>query len=200
MRNLLWLALATSVSLVPAQAQVRQATPEDTAPPPSAGTLKEVPSPMLIDIPLGASTAPNGKPRVSLNESKPGMTRGYTDASGYVCDKARVTVVLVRREEHGNQVTIDATPALSTDYLRQDVNLTVALMSQGKEVRRQFWDHLTIGASKGGAVTALNVFAMGIGTSHPKAPTAHWEMSKAEWDGLWKDASPTLRVIVDIQE
>jgi hypothetical protein len=196
MRTLLCVALAVLLCRG-VGAQVRQATPSDIAAEPA---LKEVPSPMLIDIPLGAGTAPNGKPRASLKESKSGAMRGYTDAAGFVCDKARVSVILVKREEHRDRVTIEATPALSTEHVRQDINLTVALLSQGKEIRRQFWDHLTIGASKGGAVTALNTFALGIGTSRAKAPTAQWEMSKAEWDDLWKDGAPTLRVIVDIQQ
>jgi hypothetical protein len=76
MRTLLCVALAVLLCRG-VGAQVRQATPSDIAAEPA---LKEVPSPMLIDIPLGAGIAPNGKPRASLKESKSGAMRGYTDA------------------------------------------------------------------------------------------------------------------------
>ena len=67
-----------------------------------------------------------------------------------------------------------------------------------QEVRHERWDDLVIGATKGAATSALGTFAMGIGTSHPKAPTAEWELTSAEWEALWKDRAPTLRVILEI--
>src|SRR5882724_7302975 len=192
------IALALCASL--AVAQVRQATPEDRAIPQagSSTTLKEVPSPMLIDISLGSSMSPSGKPRKAFNETPAGTTRAYNDAAGYVCDKARVGVVLLRREEKHGKILVTATTALSTEWLRQHVNLTVSLVSNGKEVRHERWDDLVIGATKGGGATALGTFAMGIGTSHPKAPTAEWELSPAEWEALWKESTPTLRVVLEI--
>ena len=126
-------------------AQVRQATPSDIATEPA---LKEVPSPMLIDIWLGTGSSPTGKPRKAFNETPAGTTRAYNDATGYVCDKARVGVVLLRREEHRGNTRVTATAALSTEWLRQHVNLTISLMSDGKEVKRQRWDDLVIGATK----------------------------------------------------
>lgn len=190
---LLALTLASSAGL----AQVRQATPAETAEPSVSG-LKEIPSPMLIDIPLGAGDAPSGKPRKAFNETPASMTRAYNDAAGYVCDKARVGVVLLRREEKRGHIKMMVTTALSTDWLRQHVNLTVALMSGGKEVRRQRWDDLVIGASKGAAVNALGVLAAGIGTSTSKAPSAEWDLTSAEWGALWQESSPTLRVILEV--
>jgi hypothetical protein len=198
-RKMVLCLLGLALSGLPLSAQVRQATPADTAPPPAANVLKEVPSPMLIEFSLGAGNTPSGKPRASFLESKPEVTRAYSEGAGYVCDKARIPVILVRREEHHGSTTLEVTPSLSTDYLRQDVNLTVMLLSQGKEVRRQFWDHLTIGAQKGAAVTALGQSAMGIGTSHSKAPTASWSLTGPEWEALWKDGTPSVRVVLDIQ-
>jgi hypothetical protein len=189
--------MALSLAVGSAEAQVRQATPADTATP-SVDGLKEVPSPMLIDIWLGAGTSPTGKPRKAFNETPAGATRAYNDATGYVCDKARVGVVLLRREEHRGNTRVTATAALSTEWLRQHVNLTTALMSDGKEVKRQRWDDLVIGATKGAAVNAVGVFAGGIGTSNSKAPTAEWEFTGAEWDALWSHGAPTLRVILEI--
>jgi hypothetical protein len=180
-------------------AQVRQATPEDRALPQSDSSVaKEVPSPMLIDISLGSGVSLSGKPRKAFNETPAGTTRAYNDATGYVCDKARVGVVLLRREEKHGKVKLTATTALSTEYLRQHVNLTVSLLSNGKEVRHEHWDDLVIGTTKGAAATALGQFAMGIGTSHSKAPTAEWQLTTSEWDVLWKDSAPTLRVILEI--
>jgi hypothetical protein len=153
---------------------------------------------MLIDISLGSGTSPSGKPRKAFNESPEGTTRAYTDAAGYVCDKARVGVILLRREEKRGKVVITASAALSTEWLRQHVNLTVSLISTGKEIRSQHWDDLVIGATKGAAVNALSTMALGIGTSSSKAPTAEWELSSADWEGLWKEGAPTLRVILEI--
>jgi hypothetical protein len=196
--GLLFMALGLCASF--ASAQVRQATPEDRAIPqassPTAPT--EVPSPMRIDISLGSGVSPSGKPRKAFNETPAGMTRAYSDASGYVCDKARVGVVLLRREEKRGKVLVTATTALSTDWVRQSINLTVSLVSDGKEVRHERWEDLTIGATKGAATSALSTFAMGIGTSHSKAPTAEWELTSAEWEALWKNSAPTLRVILEI--
>jgi hypothetical protein len=84
---------------------------------------------------------------------------------------------------------IMATTALSTDWVRQHTNLTVSLVSGGKEVRHERWDDLVIGATKGAAASALGTFAMGIGTSHSKAPTIEWELTSAEWEALWKDSA-----------
>jgi hypothetical protein len=190
--GLVYLALALCASL--AIAQVRQATPEDR----SSMDLHEVPSPMLIDISLGSGVSHSGKPRKAFNETPAGTTRAYNDAAGYVCDKARVGVVLLRREEKRGKVLLTATTALSTEWLRQHVNLTVSLVSGDKEVRRQRWDDLVIGTTKGAAANALGTFAMGIGTSNSKAPTAEWQLTTAEWDALWKDSAPTLRVILEI--
>ena len=134
----------------------------------------------------------------AFNETPVGMTRAYNDAAGYVCDKARVGVVLLRREEKRGKVLITATTALSTDWVRQSINLTVSLVSGGKEVRHEHWDDLVIGAAKGAATSALGTFAMGFGTSHSKAPTAEWELTSAEWEALWKESAPTLRVILEI--
>ncbi len=194
--------LITTIALMAAAyaestlAQVRQANPEDMK---AAGNLQEVPSPMLIDISLGEGATPTGKHRDSLYVTKPGTMRAYTDAAGFVCDKARVSVILVRYEVHREKVALEATPSLSTDYLRQDVNLRVKLLSGEKEVRSHAWDRLTIGNNKSGSAAALTFFAAGIGTSRPKAMTAKWEMSQAEWESLWKDGqAPTLRVILEI--
>ena len=153
---------------------------------------------MLIDISLGSGVSLSGKPRKAFNETPAGTTRAYNDAAGYVCDKARVGVVLLRREEKHGKMLVTATTALSTEWLRQHVSLTVSLVSSGKEVRHKRWDDLVIGATKGAAVNAMGTFAGGIGTSNSKAPAAEWELSSAEWDALWKDSVPTLRVILEI--
>jgi len=185
----------------PLVAQVRQASPEELTPPSSktAPSLQEVKSPMLVDIPLGEGKAPSGKPRKALNAT-PGTTRGYSDAAGFVCDKARISVILVRWTEKGGKVTFTASPALSTDWVRQHVNLTVALRTGDKEIRREHWDDLVIGANSGAAVGALGMFAAGIGTVGSKAPMASWDLTQEEWRALWAGEPPTLRVILEIPE
>jgi hypothetical protein len=180
-------------------AQVRQAMPEDSAAAKGdASTGIEVKSPMLIDIPLGEGIGPNGKARKALNATPAGVTRAYSDAAKYVCDKARVGVILLQREEkHGSQ-HLKVSPSLSTGWMRQDVNVKVSLLSEGREIRSTTFDRLTIGGSSKGS-TALGVFAFGIGTSRAKAPSAEWDFRMAEWDALWKPKDPpTLRVVVEI--
>ena len=179
----------------PLYPQVRQATPEDMA---TATNSREIPSPMLVDIPLGAGTSPNGKPRKAFNDSPAGVTRAYNDATGYVCDKARIGVVLLRLEDRRGKKRITATTALSTEWIRQHVALSVALLSKGKEVRRQQWDDLVLGATKGAAVNAMGNYALGIGTSNSKAPSVEWDLSDSEWSALWEGEAPTLRVILTI--
>jgi len=196
-RGLIALGFCIVAASAPLIAQGRQATPAEATPAAPSG-LKEIPSPMLIDISLGAGLSPAGKPRKAFNETPEGTTRAYSDASGYVCDKARIGVVLLRQETKHGKTRVTASTALSTDWLRQHVNLTVAILSAGKEVRRQRWDDLVIGATKGAAVNALGVFAAGIGTSTSKAPAAEWEFTSEEWTKLWAGEAPSLRIILEI--
>lgn len=192
------LCAAGVISAATSPAQVRQASPKDLK---AAGTLQEVPSPMLIDISLGEGVTPSGKHRSSLLDTKPGVMRAYTDAANFVCDKASVSAILVRHDTKKGKVILEASPSLTTEYLRQDINLRVALLSGDREVRSQVWERLTIGTDKGAAVAALGFFAAGIGTSRPKVRTARWELSQSEWDDLWKDGkAPTLRVILEIAD
>ncbi|HEV7504913.1 MAG TPA: hypothetical protein VGS07_08385 [Thermoanaerobaculia bacterium] len=195
--------LAALLAAPPVVSQVRQATPQDEVVPRRESTnagdaLVDIGSPMLIDISLGEGTGPNGKPRKALNATPPGVTRGYPDASGYRCEQARVGVILVQREDrHGTQF-VTVTPSLSTERFRQDVNLRVSLLSEGKEVRKSSESGITIGGKTAGS-TALGVLAWGIGTSTAKAPKFEWQIPAYEWDAIWKARQPpVLRVVLEI--
>lgn len=186
--NLVAAGVLLSTSPVFPQTEVRQATPEDTG-------ITEVPNPMLIEISLGSDTGPNGKERQPFSEAKPGVARAFTGMSKFRVDKAQVRSVLARREEKGGKTTLIVSAALATEYVRQDIDLTIALVSDGKEIKREFWDDLTIGTDKGFAAAVGAVWASG-----PKSPTARFEFKQAEWEDLWRNgAAPSLRLIIDIQ-
>ncbi len=194
MRTTLFLAIALALAVTgsaEAQVEARQATAADL----QQEELVEVPSPMLLEIPLGASETRKslGDPTVS--------GRTYYDTKKFVCDKARVKLISVmKRPADRGGLDVEIMPMVSTGWPRQDIDLTVALIgADGKEVRKKVWDDLTVGADD----SALNKWGGLIGpiASSTKRPQAKFSFGRGEFEALFQgEAQPRLRVIVDIQE
>lgn len=163
---------------------VRQAKPGE-----SDAVSKEIPSPMLLEISLGATA----KRKSLFDHDKTPLVS--TETADYSCDKARVRVVQAwHRRRGGGLVEIKIIPTLSTDYYRQDIDLTVALVSDGKVVREQTWKSFTIGrdsVASGFWVT---------GASHSKSPEAVFDdITEKDFAAMFKDGkAPVARIIVAI--
>lgn len=185
MRILLALPLAALAVSGPARSQVeaRQAEPADL----QAELSVEVADPMLLDIPLSGKGKPLSDPSVS--------GRTYYGVKQFVCDKARVTKVSVTKKLRGKGWELEVTPTVTTEWPRQDIDLKVAIVSQGKEVQAKIWDDLTVGTEEGAAYKMGAVWA-----SSSKRPTATFRFKEGELEKLFEGAGPVLRIIVDIQE
>lgn len=156
--------------------------------------LTEIKSPMQLDIPLGVSTQPNGKPRVSIHDFPINAARTYTETGRYVCDKAQVRMVVVKKlEDDKRGAKLSVSPALSTGWFRQDIDLTVAIVSDGAVVAKQFWHKLTIGEDS--AASKLGVW----GSSQSKSPEAVFNFPAAHWAAMFEGGkAPMVRVVVEI--
>ncbi len=196
-RTMLGLMLIAVASPLFSQVEVRQAKPEDLAPPGAAPDQK-VPNPMLLEMTLGART--DGKiERKSMADVAYGQTRTFWDTKNFVCDKARVARVQVtKREGRKGMVELEVSPFLTTEWYRQDVDLTVALVSDGKEINRETWDDLTIGSDKN---AANKMGCLVCGASSSKSPKAVFKLKEEQFASLFSDGrAPSVRIIVDIQD
>lgn len=156
----------------------------------------EVQSPMKIDIGLGASPNPKGVMRPAMNEGGPKIERIFSEVSKYRVDKAMVKWVSVRRDYEKDEVVVRVGVPLSTEWARQDLDLSIALLDRGKEVDSRKWKNLTIGSEESAASRMGAVWA-----SSSKKPEAEFRLKRAVWDAMFGEgAAPTVRVIVTISE
>jgi hypothetical protein len=140
-----------------AQVEARQATPEETEKTEKI-VQTEVPSPMLLEVPLAGNGTPAKPHVVDLPKDR---TRLIKDTAAYVCDQMTVQSVSIRkRAARKGRVELVVTPTLSTEYYRQKIDVTVSLMIGEREVR-SWKDRLVLGLSAGdiiggGALGAAN--------------------------------------------
>lgn len=196
-QELLLLLVAFAV-VVPAFSQVtaRQGRPQDIGQSDSV-TVK---SPMVVDVTIPA-WKPGVRDRPTVWTSK--------ETERFVCDKARVKQLMVTRSPRplemrvgpgmhpwtkGAFMELEVTPTLTTEWYRQDVDLTITLFeADGKTVLgTKFWDNLTIGREN--AASAIGVW----GSSSSKSPALVVGLSEEmvkrfEVEGL------KARIVVDIQ-
>jgi hypothetical protein len=194
----MFLFLAGLAVAVPALAQVtaRQGTAQDTEQPESV----TVDSPMVVDVDIPA-WRPDARDRPTAWTSK-GTER-------FVCDKARVEQLRVVRSPRplvmrvgpgmhpwtkGAFMELEVTPTLTTEWYRQDIDLTITLFeADGKTVLgKKFWDHLTIGREN--AASKLGVW----GSSSSKSPTLVVGLSQ-EMVARFESEGLKVRIVVDIQ-
>lgn len=185
--------LALVALLIPAAAlsqEVRTATPEDLGQ--TEQPQQEVQDPMLIEILLGEDGA-----RKSFAD--PSVTgRSYYDQKKYVVDKAWVPKITVTKRpgQKKGSVNLEVAPQIKSGWFRQDLDITVAIVKGGKEVKRVLWDDLTVGrddswAHKSGMLVA------GAGSTSNR--TAVLEFKPGEFEALFEGDAPVLRLIVDVQ-
>jgi len=187
-RIALFLSLAC-VSL-PATSQVaRQATPQDLG---SDEATVNVPSPMLIDLPMGASD----KRKSFADPTMSGRT--FYETKRFVCDKAHIPkVTAMKKTSKDGAVTLEIAPAVKTGWYRQHVQLKVAVVSGGKEIKSET-DKMTIGSDDN---AANKVGCLVCGASSSKLPTVNLEFTAAEWASAFAEGKePALRLVLTIVE
>jgi tetratricopeptide (TPR) repeat protein len=180
--------------------EVRQGTAADL----SHSLRTEVPSPMVIQ-----ATVPAMKP--GLRDRILALDIKGTDL--YVCDKAHVTQLAVSRRPRplggdsrrpmldevnawprGAAMVYVVAPTISTEYFRQDIDLTITARTQSGEVlAMQTWDDLTIGADN--AASKLGIW----GASSTKSPKLVVPVTEAQVERF--EAEPFLvKIVIEIQD
>jgi hypothetical protein len=180
--------------------EVRQGTPADLSHP----LRTEVPNPMVIQ-----AIVPVMKP--GLRDKIPTLDIKGTDL--YVCDKAHVTRLAVSRRPRpiggdsrrpmldevnvwprGAAMVYVIAPTISTEYFRQDIDLTITATTQSGEVlATRAWDDLTIGADN--AASKMGLW----GASSTKTPKLVVPITEAQVERF--EAEPFLvKIAIEIQD
>lgn len=171
-----------------AQVEARQATPEETAKleqGPAASADVEVANPMLLEIPL------SGRPgRRAVWELEKGQSWVATETRRFVCDRARVPTVLVRRKDlRKGAVQLSIQPSITSEWYRQDIDLTIALENDaGKVLAKKVWDDFTLGNAKGPY------------SGHTRSPELGATFTAAEWaENFSSGRQPKIKILIEIQ-
>lgn len=151
--------------------------------------LQEVPSPMLLEVkvsPLQFTTPADAKQNPNIWTTR--------ETAKFVCDRAVVRSVRLKHTlRRKGQALIEVIPEVATEWFRQDIDLTVALLAaDGRELGKRTWESLTIGNDAGSAL----VFG-----SRTKSPALEIEMAEADFLQLFaNDQRPMVRVVLDVVE
>jgi hypothetical protein len=176
----------------------RSLAAQEPAPPiarhqePSEARYQEIASPMVVEVSLGATPR-----RKSLQDVHSWVA---TETGHYSCQQARVRVIEVRKEEQHGKVMLRVLPSLVTQQRRQDMDVTVSVVSDSKEIRTKSWESLTVGddnslANRSG--TTIGAFM----ASTSKTPEADFEFTGQEFAALFgPDRAPSVRVVIKIDE
>lgn len=163
--------------LLAAQVTASQAKPSVLVP-------TEVPDPMQIDVPLGASEG-----RGSMETLAVGKYLAYPEVSRFVCDQAKVRMLTVKKISEGaSQVILEASVILLSEWPLQEVTVTMELLSAaGERVFAEQWPKRKLGTWSGAYKASEGAI---------KAPIV---ISAARWRELFADGkAPVLRIVVDI--
>ena len=157
---------------------VRQATPEEVG-------YINVPSPMLLDISLGAHGYTQSLKDMSLKDV---WSAGGTEA--YVCDNARFDWVQVTKDHYPGRYELTVRPLIESEVPGLTIGVTVAIISNGQELQRQTWNVDTRGLTPGEVLQAPS----GSGTEF------HFQFTEEEFADLFdRGQAPLLRIIMDVR-
>ncbi len=182
------LVILATAPTVGAQSQVRQATPEEVAAlegRAAAPTAGEVGNPMLIEVSLAGSGN-----RRALWDLEPGLAFVSRESGRFVVDKARITHVMVTRgKEKRGRLPLTIRAALTSEWYRQDVDLTIVLETEdGQGLGRKTWDDLTLGNSGGPYA------------GRTRTPELEVEVPVATWNREFTAGrNPKIRVLMEVQ-
>jgi hypothetical protein len=162
-------------------------------------------SPMLLEISLGA----HGK-RKSLRDMDEQHVWTNTETAAFVCEKARVKMIQVWKVNKRSQVTLRVIPMLAAEHTGRAIDVTVAIVSGEKEIRKGLLRVDTDGSdnSSSGAIVVVRVphAPVSLALAVPQAATKNssaefdFEFTEEEFAAMFDgDRAPILRMILDIQ-
>jgi hypothetical protein len=151
----------------------------------------EVASPLQLDVSLAATT--KHPALIDQDERTPIV---FSETRQYVCDKARVMAIQVwHKNEFGGKVRIKVVPSLSTDWMRQDLNVVISLVHpNGKEIAHRAWRGFTVGSEDNFAAKIGAVWA-----SRSKNLEAEFVLPRKDLEAMFVDGkAPSARVWMEI--
>ncbi len=157
---------------------------------------QEIASPMQIEVSMAATPK-----RKSVQDMDAMHAWVATESANYTCQTARVRLIQIWKEDNRGKVRLRIIPDLMTEQRRQDLDVTVSVVSDSKEVRRNFAANLTIGDdhSTANKLAALTLWAAAAGSTS-KSPEVDFEFTKEEFAALWgPDRAPSVRVVLNVK-
>jgi hypothetical protein len=164
-----------------------QISAEHVAPPPPS----DLESPMKLTIPLG----PDDKHPSSVLDLPVNHSRRFTQTAQFVVDKMRVTEVRIgKRQGRGQKENIDLTLFLTTEYFRQKIDISVALVGDSGSVWKWQDPEYVLGFTAGDVIGGG---ALGIATAS-KAAKIQQSIPLTEDMRKSLGANPHLEIVVAI--
>src|ERR1700726_2228419 len=143
-------------------------------------TFQEIASPMLLEVSLG--TTPR---RRSVQEMESKHLWVATETNRYICQQVQVRAIEVRKQEDRGRVMLHVVALLRAQESPKDVDVTLSIVSDTKEVRKKFWHEFTADPV----------------TRHPRNPETEFEFSTQEFAALFGPGrAPSVRVVLNILE
>jgi hypothetical protein len=179
--------LAAVIVGTPASAQVVASQ----APTPTPTARQEI-CPLQLDVDIRDLERSSRQALATMPAGSSLITR--TDQ--YACDKARVQSVSIAKEtDRPRELLVTVNAHLVTEWMRQDVNLTVALLVNGEVKKSEEFRNLTIGDPNANWASRNISFA---GSSSKIRGLRFWIKRKQfeEWFG--PEAKPSVRVTLAI--
>jgi hypothetical protein len=156
------------------------------APDPEEMGYVNVPSPMLLDISLGAYGHTKSLKDMRLKDV---WATGGTAA--FVCDNARLEWVQVTKDHYPGRYELTVRPSIKLEVPGRTIGLTVAIVSNGQELQRQTWNVDTCGVLTPGAVVQ---YRSGPGSEF------HFQFTEQEFADMFdRGQAPLLRIIMDVR-
>ena len=161
-------------------AQVTASQPQATAPP-----AQEI-CPLQLDYDLS---------REGLKRSFAEVPAGSTfsvSTSRFTCDRAKIGSITVSKPiERAREVQVVASVRLTTEWIRQVVNLRIQLLVNGQVKRSEEFLSMSVGKTDGGAAY------LPVGTARVRE--GKWWIKRSDFDAWFGDGSkPSVRVILEI--
>jgi len=141
---------------------------------------QEIASPMLLEVSLGATPR-----RRSIQELDTNHLWIATETNRYICQQVQIRAIEVRKEENRSKVKLHIVAVLRAQESPKDVDVTVSMVSDTKEVQKKFWHEFTADPI----------------TRHPRNPETEFDFSTQEFAALFGPGrAPSVRVVLNILE
>jgi hypothetical protein len=195
MRHLITLTLGTMFLSFPLAAQTFYSGPSNYSGPPIAARQAapeavgyiNVPSPMLLDISLGAYGHTKSLKDMYLKD----VWSAGGEIAAFVCDGARLEWVQVAKDHYPWRYELTVRPAIMPEVPGRTIGLTVTIVSNGQELQRQTLNVDTRGFLAPGQVVQARI---GPGAEF------HFQFTEDEFANLFdRGQAPLLRIIMDVR-